>query len=225
MKICRYGAGTGEEMETEAVMTTGTGAAEVVSHHAKPDYTRIRTRSELEKAVSSRGGDSISSSTIEDSSYIKVESLLDEYSQGEEEEDQITVLNPKSRDVFNDREESDGSSGSKETVSSRQSVDKVDKSANKGISVKNALGSSYKTINSARKAALSERLLNPSPVSAEKVSTSSFLEEDDRILHCKIEHDLHNRTSNSLSFDSRSKKCVTCTGTGQEWRPGSTGRF
>ena len=79
--------------------------------------------------------------------------MLDEYSQGEEEEDDITVLNPDSGYVFNDSEESDGSGGSKETVSSRQSVDKT---ANRGISVKNALGSSYKTINSARKAASSE---------------------------------------------------------------------
>ena len=43
-----------------------------------------------------------SSSTIEDSSYFKVESLLDEYSQGEEEEDEIMVLNSDSGDVFND---------------------------------------------------------------------------------------------------------------------------
>ena len=63
MKICRYGAGTGEDMETEAVMTTSTGAAEAASHQAKPDYTHIRTRSELEKVASARCSDSISSSS------------------------------------------------------------------------------------------------------------------------------------------------------------------
>ena len=102
MKICRYGAGTGEDMKTEAVMTTGTGAAEAASHQAKPDYTHIRTRSELEKVASARCGDSISSSSNMGSSYIKVENLLDEYSQGEEEEDEIMVLNSDSGDVFND---------------------------------------------------------------------------------------------------------------------------
>ena len=102
MKICRYGAGTGEDMETEAVMTTGTGVAEAASHQAKPYYTHIRTRSEREKVASARCGDSISSSSNMGSSYIKVENLLDEYSQGEEEEDEIMVLNSDSGDVFND---------------------------------------------------------------------------------------------------------------------------
>ena len=79
---------------------------------------------------------------------------------------------------------------------------------------KQLLGAEYNTVRVARKAVSSERQLNPSPNSIEKVSIASFEKEDDRIMHCIMEHDLKNKVNKTLSFDPRTKKCAVCAPSG-----------
>ena len=205
------GAGIGEgEQSTGAastVVATAAATAAVASTPALTDMASVRTRLQLERCSRS------SSEPIRNKEEDIDESLLDEDSESEDRmqtDEKMEKLDTKagseeniSEDVFEadqgDLDEDDVSASAKDII-------RVVPAPALNI------GSGHSTVKAARRAASSLRQLNPSPNTSEvaKFRTSFTNGGDERILRCNISHNLRDRTSTSISFDTKRQQCNTC---------------
>ena len=175
-------------------------AAGAAKGSARSTTDSIRTRGQLSSSITSR-----SKSAKEHLD----ETLLDEDSDTETggskmEIDQAGNKKDDTHDVFED----DVSKTVNETAAELE------------------IGGAHATIKAARRVASSRRQLNPAPSVVERASfhTSFTYGGDECILHCNISHNLKDRTSTSLSFDSKKKNlhvmCVRLSrGTGWKGWP------
>ena len=211
------GAGIGEgEQSTGAASIMAAVAVETL---VQTDMASVRTRLQLERC--SRSGSGPSSSKEEDID----ESLLDEDSKSKDKmqtDDKVENIEDKegaeeniSEDVFED----DQDDLDDESASAKDTIRIVPAPALN-------IGSGHSTVKAARRVASSLRQLNPSPNAIEvaKFNTSFTNGGDERILQCNISYNLRDRTSTSISFDTKKQQCNTCVSGAHSALAGRGGR-
>ena len=130
--------------------------------------------------------------------------LMEVGNEDEEEDDEILIVDPDI-DLLDSEPELDDSDRSR-------AAGGLKRGRPGDGPVEPNLGQSYRTIRSARAAASSQTMLNPSPCTVEVGSTGTFAKQgDERILHTNVIHDIKQRVCKSSSYDTSTMMCNTCS--------------
>ena len=192
------GAGLGER---DTVPATTTGAARDLSTGSG---SGARTRGDLQRLVMSAANPFEVKTELMDTARPGDDNMLDKNYDYNDDDVFCLTANPTA-----------GSSTAREPTAENNSKFQ-DRSGNTG-SILTFLGKGYTAVKAARRAASSQRQLNPNPYRTESVSTGTFaLGTDARVLKTKAFSNINTRTNVTCSFDPSSLRCVSCVGAGHD---------